>query len=66
MVAGPDNTVQLRILKTDRAVGNQWLVSAGVKPGDRLIVDNLQKLRPGALVKAVPATLDPAYQGAVN
>ncbi len=66
LVAGPDNTVQLRILKTDRAVGNQWLVSAGLKPGDRLIVDNLQKLRPGAPVKAVPATLDPAYQGAVN
>ena len=66
LVAGPDNTVQLRILKTDRAVGNQWLVSAGLKPGDRLIVDNLQKLRPGAPVKAVPATLDRAYQAPVN
>jgi membrane fusion protein (multidrug efflux system) len=63
-VAGTDDTVELRILKTERAVGNQWLVSEGLKPGDRLIVDNLQKLRPGLPVKPVPARLDPSYLAA--
>ncbi len=63
-VAGMDNTVELRVLKTERAVGNQWLVSDGLKPGDRLIVDNLQKLRPGLPVKPVPARLDPSYLAA--
>ena len=40
----------------DQAVGNDWLVSAGLKAGDQVIVDGLQKVRPGAPVKAVPAT----------
>jgi membrane fusion protein (multidrug efflux system) len=57
MFVGPDNTVEQRVLVTDRAIGNEWLVSAGVKAGDRLIVQNLQKIRPGMPVKPVPATL---------
>jgi membrane fusion protein (multidrug efflux system) len=61
MVVGPDGKAEVRVLKTSRAVGNQWLISDGLKPGDRLIVDNLQKLRPGMTVKPVPAKLPPAY-----
>jgi len=58
MVVGANSTVELRVLKTERAVGNQWLVSSGLKAGDQVIVDNLQKIRPGAPVKvaATPAT----------
>jgi membrane fusion protein (multidrug efflux system) len=53
MVLGEDNKVQPRPLKVDRSVGDQWLVSEGLKPGDKLIVDGLQKVRPGATVTPV-------------
>ena len=46
--------VQLRMLTLDRTIGDQWLVSSGLAPGDRLIVEGLQKVRPGAVVKVVP------------
>jgi membrane fusion protein (multidrug efflux system) len=65
LVVGANNTVELRVLQTSRAVGNQWLVSAGLKPGDQVIVDNLQRLRPGAPVKAVPAAPKPALTTAL-
>lgn len=61
LVVGPDSKAELRVLQTPRAVGNQWLVADGLKPGDRLIVDNLQKVRPGAPVKPMPAKLAPAF-----
>jgi membrane fusion protein (multidrug efflux system) len=51
LVVGPDNTVERRTLKTDRAVGDQWLVTAGLKPGDRVIVEGIQSARPGAKVE---------------
>jgi membrane fusion protein (multidrug efflux system) len=46
--------VQLRPLTLNRAIGDQWLVSSGLKPGERLIVEGMMKVRPGAAVKAVP------------
>jgi membrane fusion protein (multidrug efflux system) len=46
--------VQQRMLTLDRAMGDKWLVSSGLAPGDRLIVEGLQKVRPGASVKEVP------------
>jgi membrane fusion protein (multidrug efflux system) len=51
LVVGPDNTVELRALQTDRAIGDQWLVTSGLKPGDRLIVEGLQLAKPGAKVQ---------------
>ena len=47
LVVGANGMVELRVLQTPRAVGNQWLVSAGLKPGDQVIIDNLQKHPPG-------------------
>jgi membrane fusion protein (multidrug efflux system) len=66
MVVGPDGKAELRVLKTSRAVGNQWLVSDGLNPGDQLIVDNLQKLQPGMPVKPGPAKLPPEYLAVVE
>jgi len=40
-------------LTLDRAMGDQWLVSSGLRPGDRVIVEGIQKIRPGTPVKAV-------------
>src|SRR5882757_2033258 len=51
LVVGPDNTVELRALQTDRAIGDQWLVTSGLKPGDRVIVEGLQLAKPGAKVQ---------------
>jgi membrane fusion protein, multidrug efflux system len=47
-------TVQLRPLTLNRAIGDQWLVSSGLNPGDQVIVEGMLKLRPGGAVKAVP------------
>ncbi|KDB69341.1 efflux RND transporter periplasmic adaptor subunit [Bordetella bronchiseptica] len=52
LVVNAENKVELRTLKTDRAIGNQWLVSSGLAAGDRVIVEGLQSVRPGAEVKA--------------
>lgn len=55
LVVTAQNKVERRQLVTDRAVGDAWLVTGGVKAGDRVIVEGLQKVRPGADVTAVPA-----------
>ncbi|HEX8110871.1 MAG TPA: efflux RND transporter periplasmic adaptor subunit [Kofleriaceae bacterium] len=47
--------VQLRLLQVDRAIGDAWLVIQGVAPGDRVIVEGLQHVKPGVTVRAVPA-----------
>jgi len=63
LVVNANNEVEQRILSTDRTVGDKWLVTAGLKAGDRVIVEGLQFIRPGAKVKATEA--DAATAGAV-
>jgi membrane fusion protein (multidrug efflux system) len=66
-IVGQGGTAEQRVLQTPRTVGNQWLVSAGLKAGDQVIINNLQKIRPGAPVKAVPsAPAAAAAQGAAT
>jgi membrane fusion protein (multidrug efflux system) len=54
MVVGVEEKVEPRIIKVLRTVGENWLVGEGLKAGDRVILEGLQKARPGTLVKAVP------------
>jgi len=54
LVAGKDGKVEQRMLTLDRALGDRWLVTKGLAAEDRVIVDGLQRVRPGAEVKAVP------------
>lgn len=54
MVVKADNTVEARVLKLGQAVGDSWIVIDGLKAGETVIVDGLQKVRPGATVKPVP------------
>lgn len=54
MAIGADEKVEPRVIKTERTVGTNWLVNEGLKPGDRVILEGLQKARPGTPVKAVP------------
>jgi membrane fusion protein (multidrug efflux system) len=46
--------VEQRMLRLDRAIDDKWLVSSGLSPGDRMIVEGLQNVRPGDSVKVVP------------
>ena len=50
LVVGADNKVELRPLVTERAIGDKWLVTDGVKAGDRVIVEGVQFAKPGAVV----------------
>ena len=52
---GDDNKVVLKTLVTGRSVGSDWVVQSGLQVKDRVIVDGLQKVRPGQTVKAVEA-----------
>lgn len=54
LVVGKDGKVELRTLDTPRAFGDKWLVLSGLGAGDQLIVEGLQRVRPGTEVKAVP------------
>jgi membrane fusion protein (multidrug efflux system) len=49
-----EGKVQQRAISTDRVLGDKWLVSSGLAQGDRVIVEGMQKARPGVAVKAVP------------
>jgi membrane fusion protein (multidrug efflux system) len=66
LVVGKNGTVEPRVLQTNRTVGSNWLVTAGLQAGDQLIVEGLQKIRPGAAVQAVPATSIEVSSAAVS
>ena len=54
MVVGGDNKVAPRTLQTSRTLGENWLVTGGVQPGDRVIVEGGMNLRPGTAVTPSP------------
>ena len=54
LIVNASGKVEQRMLNLDRAVRDQWLVSTGLVPGERIIVEGMQKVRPGAPVKEVP------------
>ena len=54
LIVDDKSNVQIRMLTLDRAIGDQWLVSSGLASGERVIIEGMQKVKPGASVKAVP------------
>lgn len=54
LIVGAGEKAQQRGLALDRAIGDKWLVSSGLASGDRVIVEGMQKIRPGVSVKVVP------------
>ena len=60
MIVGAEEKAEARPIKVVRTVGDNWLVSDGLKAGDRVILEGLQKARPGTPVKAVPFGSAPA------
>ncbi|MGD9661867.1 MAG: efflux RND transporter periplasmic adaptor subunit [Porticoccaceae bacterium] len=55
-VVNDKNIVEQRMVTTERTVGNQWLVTAGISSGDQVITEGLLRVRPGMKVTAAPAT----------
>ncbi|MCU1731205.1 MULTISPECIES: efflux RND transporter periplasmic adaptor subunit [unclassified Pseudomonas] len=67
LVVNQDNKVELRQLKASRTVGSDWLIEEGLNPGDRLITEGLQYVKPGAEVKVSEATnIKPAQPAQAN
>ena len=57
LLAGADGKAALRIIQPSRAVGDKWVVTGGLTAGARVIVDGLERLRPGDAVR--PVETDP-------
>ena len=52
------------MLFRSQAIGDKWLVTEGLKAGDRVVISGLQKVRPGVQVKAQEVTADNNQQAA--
>lgn len=65
-VVGADDKVELRPVKTGRRVGQRWLIEEGLKAGERIVVEGLQKARQGAVVKPLPWTSPPTASAEGN
>ncbi|CEO37742.1 efflux RND transporter periplasmic adaptor subunit [Photobacterium kishitanii] len=57
MIVGADNKVESRVVTTAEAIDNQWRITSGLKDGDQVIVDGLQKIRPGVVVEPTLMTV---------
>ncbi len=53
-VVTPENNVEIRSVTVGERVGSQWIIAQGLAPGEQVIVDGLQKLKPGVTVHPVP------------
>lgn len=65
-VVGAEEKVEARTIKVLRTVADNWLVEEGLNPGDRVILEGIQRARPGTVVKTVPfgaPTAAPATPG---
>jgi membrane fusion protein (multidrug efflux system) len=56
-IVGPENKVEERSVVASQAIRDKWLVTSGLKAGDRLIVEGISKVKAGATVKPVAVTL---------
>jgi membrane fusion protein, multidrug efflux system len=54
LIVDAEGKIQQRRPTLDRAIGDKWLVSSGLAPGDRVVVEGMQKVRPGASVNVIP------------
>ncbi|MBV6863505.1 efflux RND transporter periplasmic adaptor subunit [Xanthomonas euvesicatoria] len=66
LVVGSDNKVAQRVLTTGDAIGDKWAVRQGLKAGDKVIVQGLQKASVGAEVRAVEVSQTAAADSAAN
>jgi RND family efflux transporter MFP subunit len=55
---GDDNKVNIRPVTVGDRIGNQWVIAEGLKPGDRVVAEGVQKVRAGTQVNPMPFTTD--------
>lgn len=58
------DTVELRLVKPAQRIGTLWVIDSGLKAGERIVVEGLQKVKAGTKVKAETVTIDEGAQGA--
>jgi len=63
-VVGSDNKISIRNVKTSDRVGSLWIVDDGLKPGERVVAEGVQKVRAGMTVNPKPYTSGPAPETA--
>ena len=59
-VVGGDNKISMRTVKPGETLGTMWVIEEGLKPGEQVAVEGLQRLRDGTLITPKPAQLSPA------
>ena len=66
-VVGGDNKVDIRPVKVGEQVGSMWIITHGLKPGERVVVSGVQKVKTGMVVNPKPSVAEPtpAQAGAV-
>ena len=62
-VVKPDNSVEHRPVRVAETIGTQWVIEEGLQPGERVIVEGIQKVGPGGIVDPVPYAETPAIAG---
>lgn len=62
-VVEPDNTIAVRMVKPGLRIGNQWVITSGLNPGEQVVVEGLQKVRSGVVVSPKPLPPEPASTG---
>jgi membrane fusion protein, multidrug efflux system len=58
-VVTPENKVEIRPVTVGERVGSQWIIAQGLKPGEKVVVEGLQKLKAGDSVRPVPFGAEP-------
>ena len=58
-VVTPENKVEIRPVTVGETIGTQWIIAQGLKPGEKVIVEGLQKVKAGASVRPVPSGTEP-------
>jgi membrane fusion protein (multidrug efflux system) len=59
-VVGDDNKVDIRPVKVGERVGQMWIIDSGVRAGERVVVEGVQKVKPGIQVKIIPSPAAPS------
>jgi membrane fusion protein (multidrug efflux system) len=57
-VVGSDKKVEIHQVKVGPRIGSDWIISEGLKPGETVVAEGTQKVRPGATVNPKPFTPD--------
>jgi membrane fusion protein (multidrug efflux system) len=61
-VVDANNTVQSRDIQVGDKVGSSWMITEGLKPGEKVVYEGLQKVKDGVIVKATAAQIEPTGQ----